>query len=121
GKIYVGVGAHARLIELDTKTGAKQNILPKEFAGKKFVYTVRFAARRLFALTTDGSADTLVINPATHELEAVLPKMSAQMVVSPPSPHDPDRVYIKSQNALFSYGLNDHKLEPTNVPQAGGI
>jgi sugar lactone lactonase YvrE len=120
GKIYVGVGAHARLIELDPRTGEKHDILPKEFAEKKFVYSARFAAGKLFALTTDGTADCLVIDPPTRKVEAVLPQVTPQLVVSQKSPWA-DRVYVKSQNALFAYDLKTRRLEPTKVTQAGGI
>jgi hypothetical protein len=62
----------------------------------------------------------LVIDPATRKVEAVLPKVTPQLVVSEKSPHD-NRVYIKSQNGLVSYDLKSHKVEPTKVQQAGGI
>jgi hypothetical protein len=43
GKVYIAVGAHAHLIELDPKTGAKRNIVPPKYKDKKFCYSVEIA------------------------------------------------------------------------------
>ena len=107
GKIYVGVGSHAHLIELDPKTGEKTNILPAKYADHEFCYTVNIAGGKLFALVTNPP-EALVIDPTTHEVEATLSGVLPQMMISPKSPID-DKVYYNSDGKLAWYDVKSRQ------------
>jgi outer membrane protein assembly factor BamB len=118
-KIFAGVGAHAHLIELDPATGDKQNILPPKYADKTFVYSVDIAGGKLFALLTDGPI-TLVMDPATHAVEATLQNAAAQQVLSARSP-DGDKVYYVAGGKIVSYDLKTHLTQPTPASAAPDV
>lgn len=118
-KIYVGVGEHARLIEVDPKTGASQDILPTEYASKHWCYSVRMSGGKLFALVQEGQL-CLVIDPATRKVEQTLIDVPAQLVVSPKSPYD-DKVYFRGQTQLRWYDLKTRETGNADVPNSGGI
>src|SRR5205085_6788916 len=93
GKLYAGVGAHAHLVELDPKTGAKRDILPAKYHDKKFCYAVDVIDGHIFAQLTDGGV-CVVLNAKTGEEETTLPNVTGQQVFSPKSPiAGDDRVY----------------------------
>ena len=119
GNVFVGVGAHAHLIEVDPKTGRKRDILPTKYADKKFVYSVRAAGGKLFALLQDGGP-CLVIDPSSGEVEAEIPDVGAQVVVTQKSPYD-DKVYIKGIGKLLSYDLKTRRHVPVDVPGTTAI
>ncbi len=119
GRIFVGVGAHAHLIELDPKTAQKKDILPAEYATKKFAYSVDVRAGKLFVLMHDGP-ESFVMDIATHTVDAVIPDTSGQQVVSPKSPDD-DKVYLNAGGNVTSYDLKTHAIARTKVPSLLGL
>ena len=108
GKIYVGVGSHAHLIELDPKTGEKKDILPAKYSRFEFCYTVNIVGGKLFALPTNPP-EAIVMDPRTHEVEASLPGVQPQQVLSPKSPLD-DKIYFNSDGKLAWYDLKTRKV-----------
>ena len=110
GKVYVGVGAHAHLIELDPKTGAKRDILSDKFREeKKFCYAVDVVAGKIVAQITEGG-QAIVMDAASHELEAVLEGVVGQQVVSPKSPAE-EKFYYSGQTGVCAYDLKTRKAE----------
>jgi hypothetical protein len=99
-KIYIGVGSHPHLIELDPATGKKTDLLPKEFQKNEFVYTVRIVGDRLYAVVTNANK-CLVFNLKTREFEKTIDDPPTQLVItkSPTS----DDVYFAKNGKLYSY------------------
>jgi outer membrane protein assembly factor BamB len=118
GKIYVGVGAHAHLIELAPETGERRNILPEKFADKKFVYAVAVEAGRVFGQITDGS-HLLVMNQRTHEIEALLPQVDSRLI-SPKSPYA-EVVYFTAGGTLYAYDLEKREQSAVDVKLGANI
>jgi hypothetical protein len=117
GKVYIAVGAHAHLIQLDPKTGAKRDILPAKYKGKKFCYSADVSGGKLFALITD--AETAVMELKSGEFEATIPDAVAQLVLSPKSPTD-ERVYYNAPNKLGWYDVKTH-AHGVAAENTGGI
>ncbi len=113
-KLYVGVGSHASLIELDPVNGSKRELLPPEYQGKAgFASPVRIVEG-----FTDGdrllvqvAGKTLMYNLSTVKLERELPSFHVKAVVK--SLTD-DRLYYTSGNRLYAYNVarpNDPAVE----------
>lgn len=117
GKIYVGVGTKAHLIELDPKTGDKRNLLPNRFDDKKFVYAVAAEAGRIFGQLADGN-EFLVLNRDSGEIEALLPSIHSRLV-SPKSPYA-DVVYFSTDGKLHAYDLSTRQASVVDVNPTGG-
>ncbi|MCX7626141.1 MAG: hypothetical protein N2Z21_08020 [Candidatus Sumerlaeaceae bacterium] len=62
-RLYLGIGAHARLLEFDPYTNDNQDILPAEFAHQQFVMQLAAAENWLFAYLAPAQA-TLVFDLA---------------------------------------------------------
>lgn len=72
GKVYVGVGAPAELIEFDPATGTKTNILPASHAGDSFAYDLKRIGDQLF-IGMDSSHDVLRYDLTTQTMTVALP------------------------------------------------
>jgi outer membrane protein assembly factor BamB len=92
GKIYVGVGSHPHLIELDPKTGEKTDLLPKEYRDNEFVYGVEVLGDKLYAYIS-RLGKSLVIDTKTHEVLTILPAMAGQQLITR-SPDDGKVYYV---------------------------
>jgi len=66
GKVYIGVGTHARLIEFDLESKIKRQILPKKYHDQSFVYNVVRFKNYLVATVTPGPF-LLVIDTETRQ------------------------------------------------------
>lgn len=117
GKIYVGVGSHAHLVELDPETGKKTEMLPPEYAGQEFVYGVNVFGDHLFAYVTN-MGKSLVINLRSREVEAVLPAMTGQQVMTQ-SPTD-GKVYYAVNGRLYSFDPSKPGEGPTDLAACPG-
>jgi hypothetical protein len=117
--VFAGIGAHAHLIELDTTTAQKTDILPQPYLGKrKFTYGVDVVAGKLFAMLVGEAAETIVIDLATREQEATLPV--GLQVISPKSPYG-DVVYFNSGRGIAAYDLKTHAHEKVDALQHVGV
>jgi WD40 repeat protein len=67
GKVYVGVGTHARLVEFDLQTKVKRQILPKEFHKQSFVYHLNRLGKYLVAILSPDPI-ILIFDPKTREV-----------------------------------------------------
>jgi streptogramin lyase len=112
GKIYVGVGSHAHLIEIDPKTGAKNDLLPTEHLKEEFVYGVEVLGDRLFGYVTH-LGKSLVFNLRTRQIETWLPAMSGQQVMTK-SPND-ERVWYAVGGKLYAYDMSTPNVPPAAV------
>jgi outer membrane protein assembly factor BamB len=108
GKVFVSVGAHAHLIELDPKTGAKRDILPADLKSKSFAYAVDAVGEKLFVQISPGDGG-IVMDTKSLAVEASLPSISGQMVVGPPSPRD-GTIYYYGDNGLCTYDPKTHAI-----------
>ncbi len=112
GKIYASVGSHAHLVELDPKTGEKTEILPQKYASREFAYAVDVVGGKLIVQLTPNEA--IVMNPATREIEAALPNVSGQQVVTAKSPYA-DAFYYYGDGGLAEYDLKTRKSRSTDA------
>ncbi len=85
GKIYAGIGSHARLLELDIASGKKREMLPEKYHNQAFVYDVRLikdlpGGDRLLATITDVGK-TLTYNLKTGLLEKEQDKFNIRSAV----------------------------------------
>lgn len=112
GKLYVGVGSHAHLVELDPATGEKVELLPGEYASNEFVYGVSVYGDHVFACVTNLN-QSLFINTTTRKVEAVLPRMTGQQVMAK-SPGD-GRVYYVVDRKLWSWDTASPKAGPVEI------
>ena len=67
GKVYVGVGTHAKLVEFDIETKMKRQILPKKYQDQSIVYNVVRFQNYLVAVVTPGPF-ILFFDPVTRDL-----------------------------------------------------
>lgn len=67
GKVYIGIGTHARLVEFDLETKLKRQILPKKYHNQSFVYNVVRFNEYLVATIFPGPF-ILFFDPNTREL-----------------------------------------------------
>jgi WD40 repeat protein len=112
GKIYASIGSHAHLVELDPTTGKKKEILPETYANREFAYAVDVVAGKLIVQLTPNEA--IVMNPATREIEATLPNVSGQQVVTAKSPYG-DTFYYYGDGGLAEYDLKTRKSRPIDA------
>jgi hypothetical protein len=101
GKIYAGVGSKAYLIELDPKTGIKNQILPENYKGKTgFVYPLVLvpglsSGDKLFA-TVLGK--TLVYDVTTNSIEREITKGINSLAISKNPELKDNKVYYTFSN-----------------------
>lgn len=101
GMLYAGVGSKAHLIQLNPKTGEKEELLPEKFKNFEFVYGLEIVPGvdgndRLFALITNGSI-TLVYNLKTQEFEQEIEGMDMRAIAGDPIGK---AVYLTSKSQL---------------------
>lgn len=64
---YLGCATPAKLVKLSHANGTTTNILPAQFAGEEFVYTVDVQGGRIFARTTPSNT-LVVLNKSNNQL-----------------------------------------------------
>jgi hypothetical protein len=111
-RVYAGVGAHARLVEVELGSGLSRNMLPMDYEGNEWVYDVDLAGRKLFA-RIKPSGDMLVFDVDTYELECVLHNIDS-LGVSPLSPCG-NKVFYTSSNLLHMYDLQTREFQSLGV------
>lgn len=107
GKLYAGIGSHAGMVELDSKTGLKKSILPEEYKDKEFVYSLEIlngvpGGDRLLCLITNGSL-TLVYNLRTSKFEYQIDEMDMKAVSQP---DHYNRFYYTYKSGLYSRDIS---------------
>lgn len=108
GKIYAGVGSHARLVEIDLNTNSKKEFLPTSYHSYEFVYSLGVTegyedGDRLFVwVTSSADKKTLVYNIKTGVLEKTLSTTDASSLIK--SPHS-NISYYTAENKLYSQDL----------------
>ncbi|ERJ57857.1 NHL repeat-containing protein [Sphingobacterium paucimobilis] len=117
-KIYAGVGARASLIELDLSTGAKRDILPEEFRGEQFVYTMALVegvsgGDRIF-ITLQNSNNILIFNIASGRFEHQVKGPYIKGAIK--SPLSDEVYFTQGANRLLRYdNINASSLDPVFV------
>ena len=114
--LYIGVGSHAALIEMNLSTGEKRDILPGDFKSEHFVYSLGIAGNKLIA-RLDPSYKGIVLNIDTGEVEAEIPNVSS--IVSQPSP-DGSSVFFSSGQNLIQYDIKQRETRETTIKTNGG-
>jgi hypothetical protein len=126
GKLFAGVGSHAGLVELDTKTSAKLSLLPEEYKDKEFVYSLEIlkgvpGGDRMLSLITNGSF-TLVYNLQTQKFEYQIDEMDMKAVSQPD--HN-NRFYYTYRSGLYSRDVSLPQQAPVkhaeNVGSANAV
>src|SRR6202012_2393186 len=88
GKLYAGVGSHAHLIELDPKTGEKNELLADQVKGQEAVYSLGLIhaddGNRLLAWVTNRN-ETIVYNLKTRQIERSLPTQGVKSATKSPN------------------------------------
>lgn len=108
-KLYVGVGSHARLVELDLTTQSKREMLNSQYWNQEFVYYMGLASgystgdRLLAWVTSPNQRLTLVYNLSTGATEQVLGNIDAHSVIKSPNSN---LTYYTAGNKLYSQDLS---------------
>lgn len=122
GKIYAGIGSHARLVELDITSGEKREMLPKKYHSQAFVYDVRLirdlpGGDRLFATVTD-IGKTLVYNLKTGVLEKELDKLTIRSAIKAPTGN---KIFYGDDVNYFVADLTAPVASPQALGRSAGI
>lgn len=120
-KLYAGVGSHAFLVEIDTRTGAKKEILPEKYKGKEFVYGLEMVYQDkgpdyLLALLTSGQL-TLVYNLKTQKVERELEGIDMKTIVQEPGS---SRIYYTMKSTLYQLDLAKKGSLPQRITETRG-
>lgn len=114
-KLYIGVGSHADIIELDPATGEKRSVLPKEYKSTTFVYSIGVTRGHVLARVDPGNK-VAVIDAATSKQIAEMPSFTGSLV----SPPDADGiVYFSGGGTLHRYNPNTRSGEDTKYEIRG--
>lgn len=121
-KIYAGIASHAHLIELDTKTGKKTELLPEKYRDQEAVYDLRLIkdlkdGDRLLATVTN-IGKTLIYNLKTNEIEHEVDQINVRATTKSLTN---DNVYYGAGSDLFSWQLSPAGQVPKKMVKAGAI
>jgi hypothetical protein len=113
--VYTGIGTISGVVRYDRSTGEKKDI-PIPTSGKSgTISEIAIYDGKLFV---HGASQLFVIDEATEEH---IRTISFQSKISPPSPHNPDLIYYKLQDQLFSYNMATDTVEKVeNIPSLPG-
>lgn len=98
-KLYVGIGSHADLVEVDPATGERRSLLPEEHKSEHFVYSLGLTGDHVIA-RLDKTNRAIVINLETGKQEQVLPGFSSNQT-STPAPDG--TVFYTADSRLMSW------------------
>ncbi|HEY1684868.1 MAG TPA: hypothetical protein VGG19_08900 [Tepidisphaeraceae bacterium] len=122
GHVFVGVGSHAHLIDLDPKTGEKHELLKDKTAGQEAVYSLQIipdakSGDRLLAWVTNRGK-TLVYNLRTQKVEREVPTSDVKAVKKSPTSED---VYYSDGSSMLSFNLDHPDQPPRKLLECGVI
>lgn len=122
GKIYAGIGSHARLVELDIATGNKREMLPEKYHSQAFVYDVRLikdlpGGDRLLATVTD-IGKTLIYNLKTGVLEREEDKFTVRSAIKSPAG---TKMFYGDDTNYFSVDLSASGESKQTIGRFAGI
>ncbi len=106
--VFAGVGSHAHLVAVDTKTGKKEELLPEKYWDQEFIYYMGVAEgldggdRLLAWLTSTKERKTLVYNLSTRKIEQIIESLDANSIVKSLNSND---VYFTSVGKLYKNDL----------------
>jgi hypothetical protein len=120
-KLYAGVGSHAHLVEIDTRTGTKRELLPEKYREKEFVYGLEIVYQEkgpdyLLALLTGGQL-TLVINLTTLQVERELEGIDMKTIVQEPGT---GIIYYTMKSKLYQLDLSKKENSPQSITETRG-
>jgi hypothetical protein len=115
GKLYVGVGSHAALIEIDPVSGAKRDILPSQLHDQHFVYSLGSIGNKLL-LRMDPSEQGYAVDLATAKIVANLGEFNSSMG-SPPGP-DGNTIYFSGSGHLKRFTISGGSTVTTSTIKA---
>lgn len=121
GKVFVGVGSHAHLIELDPKTGAKRELLPEKYRAEEAAYSLGIvpdekAGDRLLVWVTNVN-QTLLYNIKTGVFERTLGTVSVKSAARPVGTR---RVYFSDGTNLCTFDLDHTEQAPESLTRCAG-
>jgi streptogramin lyase len=122
GKVYAGVGSHAHLIEIDSATGKKTELLADRTSGEEAVYSLGIVpdektGDRLLAWVTNRN-QAIVYNLKTRAVERETPSESVKSATRAPNS---SLVYFGRADHLMSIDLNVPTAEPVEVVRCIGV
>lgn len=98
-RLYVGIGSHADLIEINPETGERRSILPAKYRDAAFVYSIGVANGQVIARLNPGS-NAVIIDPESGEEILTMPSFASSKT-SLPGPNG--AVYFTGEDRLFRY------------------
>ncbi|WP_276347634.1 hypothetical protein [Daejeonella sp. JGW-45] len=122
GKIYAGIGSHARLVELDIASGKKREMLPEKYHNQAFVYDLKLVkdvagGDRLLATVTD-IGKTLTYNLTTGVIEKEQDKIGVRSAIKSPSGN---KLFYGDDVSYFSADLAAPGESPQMLGRSAGI
>lgn len=114
-KLFIGIGSHAHLIQLDPRTGEKKNVLPEEYRKKDFVYTVDVLGPVVIARPTPGDVSIAL---DTKTLQQV-----GKLTIGVPQPmikaRNSNVIYYSAGGKVYAWDADQPATEPRQVAEVG--
>ncbi len=114
-RLYVGVGSHADLVEIDPTTNNRRSILPDEFKSSTFVYSVGAANGQVIG-RVDPGGQALIVDAETGDMITTMPIFHSSKI-SPPAPDG--SVYFTGGGKLWRYNPATRQGEDTGYEIKG--
>lgn len=109
--VYAGIGTTPGVVRYDRATGEKKEILIPELGQSGIVSEIAIYNGKLFV----HFGGKLVV--VDEETEQYIRTIAFQSKISPPSPYNPDLIYYKLQDKLYSYNTETDTVERVeNIP-----
>jgi hypothetical protein len=112
-KLYLGIGAHAHLLEYDPRTRTSQDILPESFADQQFIFRLGAVDSWLFAQISPCNTTLVFDLHPSPKLVAELPPLECRNIIA--HPHHRDRYLLAAGGDLISVTAN--AWQPTIVAE----
>ncbi len=106
-RLYLGIGAHAALLEFSPHARTSRNVLPPELQGEHFVVRLATFERWLFVRTTPREETCVFDLKHSERIVARLAPLDCSDIV--PLPAEPDRLLIGAKGDLLLYDSTEHK------------
>jgi hypothetical protein len=109
--VYTGIGTVPGVVRYDRATGEKKEIPIPALGQSGIVSEIAIYNGKLFV---HFGAKLIVVD---EETEQYIRTIAFQSKISPPSPYNPDLIYYKLQDKLFSYNTETDTVEQVeNIP-----